>query len=76
MKQYCRYCAFCFEGDGYFCSNEPNVVAKYMTEDQIKRANNCKDFALSDMGDVITGKQYKPREHHPKQIEGQMRLDI
>lgn len=23
MKQYCRYCAHCFEGDGFGCSNHP-----------------------------------------------------
>ena len=64
MKQYCRYCAFCFEGDGFFCSNSPDNTEpdKYMTEEQIKRVNHCKDFELSALGDVISGRQYQPRK--------------
>lgn len=32
-----------------------------MSESQIKRANNCKDYGYTDVGDVISGKQYHPR---------------
>ena len=58
MKQYCRYCAHCFEGDAYYCGEHKQVLS----ETQIKRANQCKDFALSDLGDILTGKQYQPRD--------------
>lgn len=61
MKQYCRYCAFCFEADEFRCSAMPNGKELYMSEADIKRVNNCKYFSLSDNGDVITGRQYKPR---------------
>lgn len=61
MKQYCRYCAFCFEADDYRCSNHPKGKQPHWTEEQIKRPNKCPNFALSDLGDVITGKQYRPR---------------
>ena len=57
MKQYCRYCAFCFEGDCFYCGDHDKVL----TEEQIKRVNTCKDFILSGIGDVITGKAYEPR---------------
>ena len=33
-----------------------------MTENDIKRLNNCKEFQLSELGDVITGRKYKPRQ--------------
>lgn len=57
MKQYCRYCAFCFEGDCYYCS----ALNKPLGDEQIKRPNRCKEFAMLNE-DVITGKKYKPRE--------------
>ena len=58
MKQYCRYCAYCHECDcGYYCSEREHV----MREIDIKRANTCKDYAYTDCGDIITGKQYQPR---------------
>ena len=66
-KQYCRYCAFCFEADDFRCSNHPKGKQPHWSESQIKRANNCPNFALSD--DVITGKQYKPREKLRKSKE-------
>ena len=62
MKQYCQYCAFCFDGgDEYRCSNHPKGEQPYWSVKDIKRANKCPNFALSDQGSVITGKQYKPR---------------
>lgn len=74
MAQYCRYCAFCFEGDGFFCSNKEPT--KYLTEAQIKRKNSCKDFALSALGDVITGREYQPREPKPRSDDGNKQLNI
>ncbi len=55
MRQYCRYCAFCFEGDVFYCADKDMVLS----EDKIKRANKCKEFAFVNV-DVITGKEYKP----------------
>ena len=64
MNQYCRYCAFCFEAEsGYRCSDHPKGKQPNWSGEQIKRKNHCKNFALSDLGDVITGKQYHPRNN-------------
>jgi biotin synthase-like enzyme len=58
MKQYCRYCGFCFEVDsGYYCG----AHEKLMSESQIKRANNCKEYGYTDVVDVISGGQYHPQ---------------
>lgn len=62
MRQYCRYCAHCFEGDGYVCDGLKH--ARHLTEEQIKRPNRCKAFDLTD--DVITGREYQPREYRPR----------
>lgn len=74
MRQYCRYCAFCFEADDYRCSAEINGQELHMDEKQISRANNCKEFKYCDLGDVITGRQYKPREKKEKRDNGQLPL--
>jgi len=69
MKQYCRYCAHCIEGDVFFCTDDERT----MSESEIKRANNCPNFMLTE--DIITGREYAPRE--PKAIEdnsGQLKL--
>lgn len=66
MTQYCRYCAFCFEGDGYFCSEKKEQDA-YLSDNKIRQVNHCKDFVLSELGDVITGRQYTPRKGKPLQ---------
>ena len=36
------------------------------TSEQIKRENHCENFVLSDMGDVITGRKYHPRNNTRK----------
>ena len=36
-------------------------MGKILSEKNIKRANRCHNFALSDLGDVVTGKKYQPR---------------
>jgi hypothetical protein len=54
--KYCRYCAFCIVGDCYYCTCKEKEL------NRIDRATNCKEFVLSELGDVETGKQYKPRE--------------
>ena len=62
MKQYCRYCAFCFEAgdDEYRCSDHPKGEEPHWTRKQINRENHCPNFALTDLGDVETGKPYRP----------------
>lgn len=80
MKQYCRYCAFCFDADEYRCSNHPEGKQLRMTRAQINRANTCPNFALSDLGDVETGKPYRAREFpyrkHEKREYEQLSLDF
>lgn len=66
MAQYCRYCAFCFEADDFRCSAMPDGKELHLSREDINKANKCKRFALSDLGDVETGKQYKPRTYKPK----------
>ena len=70
LKQYCRYCAHCFEGDGYYCGEKVMVL----TEAEIKRENKCKDFWYCVNGDVITGKHYKPQIHRKR--NDQVKFDI
>ena len=71
MNQYCRYCAYCFDAELYGCSNEGGIhYGIYMSEKMIKRANKCPVYAYTDLGDVITGRQYRPlkdpRHNKPK----------
>lgn len=58
MRKYCRYCAFCINGDTYYCTAHQEVLSN------VKQTTQCPDFALSELGDVDTGKQYKPRKHN------------
>jgi len=76
IKQYCRYCAFCFQADEdeYRCSAEINGQQLHMTQRQISRTTNCKEFKYCALGDVITGRQYKPREKKEKRDNGQLPL--
>ena len=41
MKQYCRYCANLVNGDALYCCAKEKVLS----ESQIKRPNNCKEYA-------------------------------
>ena len=61
MTQYCRYCAFCIDGNALYCTNHDKVLS----DAEIRRVNHCKDFELSELGDVITGRQYQPRVGKP-----------
>ena len=61
MRQYCRYCVHCIEGDVFFCTYGEHT----MSEAEIKRANNCLNFMLTE--DIITGREYIPRERKPKE---------
>lgn len=69
MAHYCRYCAYCFGGDCYYCSHKDKVLNRIDVQTQ------CRDFVLSALGDVDTGKPYKPREKSQYQeTDGQMKL--
>ena len=76
MKQYCRYCSFCFAADDYRCSDYPKGQEPHWTREQINRPNHCPNFDLSPCGDVDTGRIYKPREERENQaIEGQITIE-
>lgn len=61
MKQYCRYCAFCIETDGYYCTDH----CRFIADSSIKSANNCKEFAYCGM-DIITGKDHEPKDYQQR----------
>lgn len=77
MKQYCRYCAFCIPHRDYdryyYCTDGEREI----TYAQSRKANKCENFALSDLGDVDTGKEYKPRgKRHMKRDDGAKPISI
>ena len=51
-----------------------------MSRTQINRENHCPNFALTDLGDVETGKPYRPIEFRkkpqPKPTYEQIRLEV
>lgn len=57
-KQYCRYCSYCIESRPFYCEK----LDKELSFQQIRRANDCKHFDLSALGDVESGKPYVPRQ--------------
>lgn len=65
MKQYCRYCSHCSQGDCFYC----NIFDMELSESSIKRPNKCKEFNLSELGDVESGRQYKPRKPKEPSVE-------
>ena len=77
-KKYCRYCAFCFKADDFRCSNHPRGEQPHWNREQINRETRCKNFVLSDLGDVETGRQYARRKAKRRTVENgeheQMRL--
>lgn len=60
----CRYCAFCFEGDCFYCGE----LERVLSEKSIRRENRCARFAVSELGSVETGKMYHPRRMSEKPI--------
>ena len=66
-RHQCRWCAELCYGDVLYCSAKEQT----MSESSVKRVNKCKEFRFCDM-DVFTHEHYKPREHHDKQVKGQM----
>ena len=67
MNQYCRYCAFLSHGDAYYCG----IYKSVLSSKNVKAKNKCKDFEYCDLGDVDTGKQYKPRNHKKHKDENE-----
>ncbi len=63
MANYCRYCSSCILGDVYYCTRHDKVL------NRVDKATNCKDFNLSELGDVETGRQYQPRAKQKEQIK-------
>lgn len=58
--KYCRYCAYCICGDVYYCTEHEKVL------NNVNKVTSCENFVLSELGDVDTGKSYKP--HEPKEV--------
>ena len=77
IKQYCRYCSFCFAADDYRCSAHPKGLEPHWTREQINRLNHCPNFDLSPLGDVDTGRQYTPRPRikDDRQIKFNLEVD-
>lgn len=59
MKQYCKYCAHCIEGDCFYCTAKDKVL----NDKQIHYTNKCPLYAYSELGSIIDGQQYKPRQN-------------
>ena len=64
MKQYCRYCASLVNGDALYCDAKDKVLS----ESQIKRPNNCKEYAYC-------GFDENGFEHMPKEYKRKVKVD-
>ena len=58
--KYCRYCSWCVCGDAYYCGCHDKVL------NRVDKVTECKDFVESELGDVDTGRMYKPRPRRKK----------
>lgn len=58
MKQYCRYCNHCINGDAVYCE----ALNKTMSEEKAKRLNRCKEFVFNEIDVFDLEKRYKPRK--------------
>ena len=72
MAQYCRYCSFCCYGDCAYCT----LYDKVLSDKMIKSVNHCKEFSLCPVGDVLSGRQYRPREKKNQNINNCDQLSI
>ena len=72
MKQYCRYCAFCSEGDVFYCSDHDEVLS----EGKIKRVNHCKDFTFTEEDVFNPDHKYTPRVIKPRVDDGQLKFEF
>lgn len=70
MKQYCRYCAFCINGDGYYCTDRERPL------NRVDTVTTCESFAPSRMGDVDTGRQYRPRKKKICRKSNEMQINF
>lgn len=61
ITQYCKYCSFCIYGDVPYCTDHEEVLSDV----KIRQVNHCKDFDLSPLGDVESGRPYTPRRGKP-----------
>ncbi len=58
MKQYCRYCIWCIDGDAIWCEK----LIKIMSEAAAKRVNKCKDFEFNETDAFNPDHTYKERK--------------
>lgn len=65
MHRYCKYCAYCCEGDVYYCTKRQKVL----TEPALKRTTSCPYYAYCAIN-IITGKA-----HSMKTIRRQIKED-
>ena len=63
MKKYCRYCAYCCYGDIPYCE----IKKQTMSEEKIKRVNNCKKFLFNEIDVLNPFHTYSP--HKSKKID-------
>ncbi len=68
--KYCRYCTFCIdiENDCYYCTYFDKILKR------IDKVVSCVEFVMSELGDVDTGKQYKPRIKRKNMVTQQISL--
>ena len=60
--KYCRYCANCLTIGHYYYCDEREIVLSFS---QIRHQTSCSGFYPSCMGDVDTGRQYRPKKRKP-----------
>lgn len=77
MKQYCRYCAHLYTGNGTWCSEHK----KEMSDTTAKRINKCKDFAFCEIDAFFENPNpYRPRKPYTERIKPvnleQMHFDL
>lgn len=63
MKQYCRYCNHCINGDAVYCE----ALKITISEEKAKRVNHCKEFVFNEIDVFDLDKRYKPRKKKMKQ---------
>ena len=67
MKQYCRYCSNCIVGDAVYCE----ALKMTMTEEKVKRVNQCKHFIFNEIDVFDLEKRYKTRKVK-REIQGRL----
>ena len=72
MKQYCRYCANCFDADEIICT----IHQVQISEQSAKRVNQCEDFLFTEVDLFNPDHRYTPRAVKPKVYDGQLKFDF